>query len=129
MAVSKALKAIVLIVIIVAAVFGVYAAVTFPRTVVSFPVSFTAGITNKHEEFDVPWLHGLVQVEVKVQSGTAMWFAKITSGDEIIWSHHGSGDYVDHWIGISPGRYNFTFWIGGGSLNAEIRVITKGGFW
>jgi len=41
MAMSKSLKAIVLIVIIVAAVFGVYAAVTFPRTVVNFPVSFT----------------------------------------------------------------------------------------
>lgn len=129
MAMSKALKAIVLIVIIVVAVFGVYAAVTFPRTAVSFPASFTAGFTTKREEFDVPWLHGLAQVEVKVQSGTAVWYAKITSGDETIWSHHGSGDYVNHWIEISPGHYNLTFWIGGGSLEAEIRVTTKGGFW
>jgi len=129
MAMSRALKALVLIVIIVAAVFSVYAAVTFPRTVVSFPASFTAGITTKHEKFDVPWLHKLLQVEVNVQSGTAMWYAEITSGDGTIWSHHGSGDYVDHWIVISPGHYNFTFWISGGSLDAEIRVITKGGFW
>lgn len=129
MAMSKVLKAIVLIVIIVVAVFGVYAAVTSPRTVVSIPVAFTAGFTTKREEFDVPWLHGLVQVEVKVQSGTAMWYAKITSGNETIWSHHASGDYVNHWVKISPEHYNFTFWIGGGSLEAEIRVITKGGFW
>ena len=134
MAMSRALKAIVLIVIIVAAAFGVYAAVTFPRTVVSFPVSFTVGAEKEENEFDVPWLHGLLQVEINVQSGTALWSARITSGDEAIWSHTaaqgGQTTYASGWIEISAGRYNFTFrTVGIGSLEGEIKVTTKGGFW
>ncbi len=134
MAMSKALKATVLIVIIVVVAFGVYAAATFPRTAVSFPVSFTVGAEKKEEEFDVPWLHGLAQVEVKVQSGTALWSAKITSGDEAIWSHSatqgGQTTYASEWIEIPAGRCNFTFGtVGIGSLEGEIKVTTKGGFW
>jgi hypothetical protein len=84
---SRVLKATVLIVVIVVAVFGIYAAVTFPKTVVSFPVSFTIGAETKTEKFDVPWLHGSIQVEIKIQSGTALWYAEITSEDKEIWSH------------------------------------------
>jgi ABC-type antimicrobial peptide transport system permease subunit len=134
MAMSRVLKATMLIVIIVVAVFGIYAAVTFPKTVVSFPVSFTIGAETKTEEFDVPWLHGLIQVEIKVQSGTALWYAEMTSGDEKIWSHSaaqgGQTTYTSEWTEISAARYNFTFkTLGIGSLEGEIKVTTKGGFW
>lgn len=134
MVMSRVLKAIMLIVIIVVAVFGAYAAVTFPKTVVSFPVSFTIGAETKTEEFDVPWLHGAIQVEIKVQSGTALWSAEITSGDEKIWSHSaaqgGQTTYTSEWMEISAARCNFTFrTLGIGSLEGEIKVTTKGGFW
>jgi hypothetical protein len=94
----------------------------------------SAGVTYTPKEFDVPWLHGSLQVEIKVQSGTAIWSAKITSGDKEIWSHTapqgGQTTYTSEWIGISTGHYNFTFGtIGVGSLEAEVRVTTKGGFW
>lgn len=135
MAMSRALKAIVLIVIIVVVVFGVYAAVTYPRTVVSFPMSIDGMTAQKEEkEFDVPWLHGSLQVEIKVESGNVLWSAKITSGDEEIWSHvatqGGQTTYTSRWMEIPAGRYKFTFRTAGiGELDAEIKVTTKGGFW
>jgi len=64
---SRIPKATVLVVVIVAVVFGIYAAVAFPKTVVSFPVSFTIGAETKTEEFNVQWLHGSIQVEIKIQ--------------------------------------------------------------
>jgi hypothetical protein len=134
MAMSRVLKATMLIVIIVVAVFGIYAAVTYPRTVVSFPVSFTIGAETKTEEFDVSWLHGSIQVEIKVQSGTALWSAEITSGDEKVWSHSaaqgGQTTWTSDWTKMSAAHYNFTFrTLGIGSLEGEIKVTTKGGFW
>jgi len=43
-------------------------------------------------------------VEIKVQSGTAIWSAKITSGDEEIWSHTtpqgGQTTYTSGWMEI-----------------------------
>lgn len=134
MALSKTLKAVVLIIVIVIAAFVVYAVLTFPRTVVSFPVSFTAGFDTKTEQFDVPILHGQAQVEISVQSGTAIWHAQITSGNETIWSHTtsqtGQTTYASGWQPISTGTYNFMFGtIGIGSLEATVKVTTKGGFW
>jgi hypothetical protein len=134
MAMSRSPKATVLIVVIVAVVFGIYAAVTFPKTVVSFPVAFTIGAETKTEEFNVQWLHGSIQVEIKIQSGTALWSAEITSGDKTIWRHSaaqgGQTTYTSEWTEISAAPYNFTFrTLGIGSLEGEIKVTTKGGFW
>lgn len=131
---SRVPKAIVLIVVILAVVFVIYAAVTFPKTVVSFPVSFTIGAETKTQEFNVPWLHASIQVEIKIQSGTALWSAEITSGDKKIWSHSaaqgGQTTYTSQWTEISTAPYNFTFrTLGIGSLEGEIKVTTKGGFW
>jgi fatty-acid desaturase len=134
MAMSRVLRATVLIVVIVVAVFSIYAAVTLPKTVVSFPVSFTIGAETKTEGFDVSWLHRSIQVEIKIQSGTALWSAEITSGDKKIWSHSaaqgGQTTYTSEWTQISAAPCNFTFrTLGIGSLDGEIKVTTKGGFW
>ncbi len=134
MAFSKTLKGVALIIVIVLAAFVVYAVLTFPRTVVSLPVSLTLGFDTKTEQFDVPILHGQVQVEINVENGTAIWHAQITSGNETIWSYTagqtGQTTLASDWTPISPGSYNFTFGtIGVGSLQATVKVTTKGGFW
>jgi hypothetical protein len=131
---SKALMVAALIVVIVVASVGIYAALTYPRAVVSFPVSFTIGAAVENREFDVPILHSWVQVEVVVSSGTSLWTAKILSQDNILWSHSahqgGQTTYKSEWIELSSGHYNFTFATAGlGSLEAEIKVVSKGGFW
>lgn len=51
---SKTLRTIVLIIMIAAAAFSVYAAATYPRTVVIFQVSFTIGADVGRETFEVP---------------------------------------------------------------------------
>ena len=131
---TKTLRAVVLIAVLVVVALGVYAAITYPKTVVSFPVAFTIGANVEHKEFDMPLLHGWAQVEVIVSSGTALWAANIILQDETIWSHtaHQGGQttYESGWIELPSGHYNFTFATAGlGSLEAEIRVTTKGGFW
>lgn len=131
---SKTMKTILLVVVLVAVVFAVFATLTYPRTVVSFSVAFTIGADRREKEFDVPLLHGLAQVEVRVQSGTALWSAKIESRDDVVWSHSasqgGQTTYTSEWIQLGSGYYNFTFGtLGIGSLEGEIKVTTKGGFW
>jgi hypothetical protein len=112
----------------------VYVILTYPVTVVSFPVSFSIGANTEEKEFNTPLLHGLIQVEVTISSGTTLWSASITQQDEILWDHRATqGDqttYQSGWIQIPGGQYNFTFsTIGFGELQAHIKVTTKGGFW
>jgi len=131
---SNTFMVVILIVVLVLVALGVYAAITYPKTVVSFPVSFTIGADMEHREFEVPLSHGQVQIEVTVSSGTALWTATITQKDETIWSHTAhQGDqttYKSGWIELPSGHYNFTFATAGlGSLEAEIKVTSKGGFW
>jgi hypothetical protein len=131
---KKTLTAVVLIAVLVVVALGVYIALTYPKTGVSFPVSFTWGADVENKEFDVPLLHGWAQVEVIVGSGTTLWTANIINQDETIWSHaaHQGGQttYESGWIELPSGQYNFTFATAGlGSLEAEIKVTTKGGFW
>jgi hypothetical protein len=131
---KKALTAVVLIAVLVVVALGVYAAITYPKTVVSFPVSFTWGADVENKELDVPLLHGWAQVEVIVGSGTTLWTANIIHQNETIWTHaaHQGGQttYKSGWIELPSGHYKFTFATAGlGSLEAEIKVTTKGGFW
>ena len=131
---STGLKIAVLIVILTIATVGVFAAWTYPRTVLSFPASFTLGVQTERKEFNVPVLHSLVQVQVTVSSGTALWEVKILSDDSELWSHRAAqGEqttYNSGWMQIASGNYNFTFaMVGIGSLDAEITVSSKGGFW
>jgi hypothetical protein len=73
-------------------------------------------------------------VEVTVNSGTLLWTAQILSQSETLWTHAthqvGKTTYKSDWIKLSSGHYNFTFvTVGLGSLEADIKVTSKGGFW
>jgi len=132
--ISRALKVIVLIIIVAVAAASLYLLLTFPKSVVSFPVSFTIGADVEHKEFSVPILHEWVQVEVVVNSGNLLWTAKILQQDDVLWNHNAhQGDqttYRSDWVRLQSGDYNFTFATAGiGSLDAEIKVTSKGGFW
>jgi len=131
---SMTIKVLVLMVIILVVFLVAYMTITYPRVIVSFPVSFTVGAYVKRVEFGVPFLHNWIKLEVFVSSGTALWTAKILRKDTALWSHTSSQSdqttYSSEWIKISGGRYNFTFATAGiGPLEAEIRLISKGGFW
>lgn len=131
---SKTLRAAVLTVVVVVVALGIYAIFTYPKTVVSFPVSFTIGADVERREFDMPLLHGWVQVEVVVGSGTTLWNAKILSDNDVFWEHSahqgGQTTYKSGWVELPSGTYNFTFATAGlGSLEAQIKVASKGGFW
>jgi hypothetical protein len=130
---SKTLIGVVIAVLIVAAV-GAFAFLTYPKTVVGFQVSFTIGADVKSREFNVPFLHGRVQVEVVVNSGTSLWTARIAGQNKTFWNHStsqgGQTTYKSEWIELSDGPYTLTFATAGlGSLEAEIKVTSKGGFW
>jgi hypothetical protein len=134
MGMSRALKVIVLVIIVGVASTGLYLLLTFPKSVVSFPVSFTIGADVERREFSVPILHEWVQVEVVVNSGNLLWTAKILQQDDVLWNHNAhQGDqttYRSEWVRLQSGDYNFTFATAGiGSLDAEIRVTSKGGSW
>ena len=111
-----------------------FMALTYPRTVISFPVSFSFGADTEERELNIPLFHGSVQVEVVVNDGTSLWNAKIVRQDEILWSYSthqgGQTTYKSGWIELPTGNYNFTYATAGlGSLDAEIKVVTKGVFW
>jgi uncharacterized membrane protein len=127
----KLAAAVLLIIVVVVAAFS---GLTFPRAVLSFPVSFAVGADVVHKTFEVPELDGVVQVQVAVNSGSALWTAIILSSDSTVWTHRaaqgGQTTYISEWITISTGTYNFSFATAGmGSLSAEITVKAKGGFW
>ncbi len=131
---SRAVTVAVAIIIIVIIVFAVYAALTYPRPVLTIPVSFTAGIDQKNAMFDQSSLDRVVQVQVSVQNGAALWRAQILNGSSVIWSHTASlgeqQSYNSGWIPLQSGQYNFAFGvIGGGSLDATVTLSSKGGFW
>ena len=129
---SKKIVAVVVIAVVVVAVS--YTALTFPRDVVSFPVAFSIGLDRVQQVFDVPILNDKAQVTVAISSGSSLWSATIIdqNGNEL-WSHAtAQGDqttYHSAWIPLPSGRYNFTFATLAGSLNAQISVTSKGGFW
>ena len=119
-------------VVVVVFTLGAYFILTYPRTLISFSISFAFGAKVEEREFDVPILHSRVQVEVIVSSGTSLWSATIENQNSLLWNHTatqgGQTTYTSGWITLSPGQYNFTFsTIGFGSLEAEIKVDSKGG--
>lgn len=131
---TRLLMVVVLIIIIGGAGFGLYIFLTYPRSVVNFPVSFTIGADVEHREFSVPILHEIVQVEVVVNTGNLLWTASILQNGDVLWSHaaHQGGQttYRSDWVRLPSGNYNFTFVTAGiGTLDAEIQVTSKGGFW
>ncbi len=134
MATLRSVIASVAIVIIIIAAFSVYAGVTYPRNTVNIPISFTVGSDSQTEAFSQPFIDNKVQVQVTVQTGTALWHAEIANQDNVVWEHSASQgemtSYSSGWIELSSGSYNFTFrTLGAGSLNAVVTVTSKGGFW
>src|SRR4030042_5668875 len=132
MAKSKAVLTVAAIIIVLAAAFTIYTGATYPRTIVSVPVSFTVGADVTTGGFDQPILNDQVQVQVALQSGAALWEARILSGDQLIWEHSAAQgeqqSYSSGWIKLPSGGYNFTFGtIGLGSLDALATVTSKGG--
>ena len=126
--------ATVIIIIVIVAVFAIYGGLTFPQTVVTVPVSFTAGTDVTSTTFTQSTLDRMAQVQVSVQNGVALWRARILNGDTVVWEHSaGLGEqqsYDSGWIPLAEGTYNFTFGvIGGGSLQATATLSVKGGFW
>ncbi len=112
-------------------IFGLYAALIFPRAV----VDFSAGADQELKQFEVPALHDKAQVQVAVNSGSALWRATImdSSGNEV-WRHDKlQGEqttYTSEWLSLPSGQYNFTFGtLGIGGLQANVKITSKGGFW
>jgi hypothetical protein len=134
MAKLKTVTAVAAIIIILVAAFALYAGATYPRTIVTVPVSFTIGVDATTGDFDQPILNDKVQVQVTVQNGAALWEARILRGDQLVWEHAAAQgeqqSYSSGWIQLPSGSYNFTFGtIGIGSLDATFAVESKGGFW
>jgi uncharacterized membrane protein len=124
---------IVVIVIILVAFFA-YVGWTYTRTVATISFSFAAGVDSRTQAFEQPFLDDKAEVQVSVQSGAALWRARILSGDQVVWEHTAvqgeQQSYSSGWIQLPSKGYNFTFGtIGGGSLEASANVNSKGGFW
>jgi hypothetical protein len=117
------------------AVASIYVIIVFPRAVTDFSVSFTVGVDREERVFEVPLLHDKVQVQVIVDSGSALWRARILDSDENeVWEHtKAQGEqtsYTSDWLDLQSGRYNLVFGtVGIGHLQANVKVMTKGGFW
>src|SRR5512145_374114 len=134
MAKSKTVMAVAASIIVLASALAVYAGATYPRTIVSIPVSFTIGADLTTGGFDQSILNDQTQVQVAVQNGAALWHAQILSGNQVVWEHTAAQgeqqNYSSDWVQLPSGSYNFTFGtIGIGSLDATFSVSSKGGFW
>lgn len=130
----KSILAIIIVTIIVAGDFAIYAGLTYPRTTASIPVSFQVGVDSKTVSFEQPLLVDKAEVQVTVQNGAVLWRARILNGTQVVWEHSAAqGEqerYNSGWIVLPSGSYNFTFGtIGIGSLDAAASVSSKGGFW
>ena len=130
---SRAAKASIAVVVVVLVVSAVYVGVTYPRAILTVPVSFTVGADVISTQFDQPALNNRVKVQVSVESGLALWQARIFDGEQIMWQYAtGQSEqqtYDSGWIDLPSGNYNFTFGAIGGVLDAMVIVSTKGGFW
>ncbi|HIH88920.1 TPA: hypothetical protein HA344_06910 [Candidatus Bathyarchaeota archaeon] len=107
---------------------------TYPRTVLTIPVSLTLGADIVQEDFEIPIMDGAVQVQVIVNSGGALWSADIQRGNSTIFTHRasqgGQTTYTSEWITLGAGTYSFNFaTLSFGSLDAQVTVTVKGGFW
>ncbi len=134
MVLSRLTKSLVAIALLLVVAFALYASVTYPRAVVTIAISFTIGAESKTTPLRQQFLNDKVQVEVSVENGAALWKAQILSGDQVVWTHSAAQgeqqNYNSGWIQLSSGSYNFTFGtIAFGSLNAQVTVASKGGFW
>jgi len=110
-----------------------YCLFTYPRIVLGFPIK-VSGATKTEREFDIPWGHQYLQVEIVIREGRTLWSAKITFGNETVWDGSGATlqtgqtTYTSSWVTVASGHYKFT--IGTlGSFDGDVKISTKGGFW
>ncbi len=130
----QASKGAIVLVAIAVFIVAAFAGLTYPRTVISIPVSLTIGADATTSSLDQPLLCDKVQVRVVVENGAALWRAQILRGDQVLWEHSAAQgeqqSYNSGWIQLPTGAYNFTFGtLGIGSLEAQATVTAKGGFW
>ncbi len=76
---SRLVKGIVIIIMIIAVVSIAFILWTYPRSTLSFPVTFTIGAANQEKVFDVPAFDNSVQVQVKINNGASLWQARHTN--------------------------------------------------
>ena len=132
---SRTLKITAVITITIIAIAVAYTAITFPRTIVNFPVAFSKDLDLTQQEFEVPAFHDKAQAKVTITSGSPLWRAAIINiNGEELWNYSTTAQenqttYYSTWIPLPSQRYNFTFSTINGSLNAEISINSKGGFW
>lgn len=131
---STAVKVLAALLIVIVAAGAIYAALTYPRVILTIPVSLTVGVDIVNKEFDQSAFSNRVQVQVKVSSGSGLWLARILNGTQVLWEHAASQgeqtNYSSGWIELPSGNYNLTFGtVGFGSLDAQITVSSIGGFW
>jgi hypothetical protein len=133
---SRTIKIVAVILVAVIVVTATYTAITFPRAIANFPVAFSVGPDQVKTEFEVPALNDKVQVEVTVPGNSTSWGAAIEDAEGVeLWAYSGPAQgnqttYHSAWTTIPSGRYNFTFLsLTKESLNAEISITCKGGFW
>jgi hypothetical protein len=125
--------AVVVLIAIIATV-ATFLALTQPRTVLSFQVTFSVNGDAANESFEVPAFTDKIQVWVNVSRGDALWSAKILKGETEVFSHQAvQGEqtpYNGGWMTLPQGTYKFNFTtIGLDMLSATIKVTAKGGFW
>ncbi len=128
--VSSIIVAVIVLVLLIAG----FSAWTYPRSVVTIPVSFTIGADVATQTFTVPVVDNAVQLEVTITSGSALWSAEIDQGNTSVFLYRtaqgGQTTYTSEWIIVGAGDYNIRFAaLGAGSLNAQVTVWAKGGFW
>lgn len=114
---------------------GVYAVLAFPRDAIAFSVSFTVGADREEKILRMPILHDKAQIQIDIDSGSALWQVRILDSNENrIWEHtQAQGEqtsYTSDWIDLPSEQYSFVLGtVGIGDLQASIKVTTKGGFW
>ncbi len=134
MAKSRGFAAVTVIILLMIVALVVYAVITYPRNTLTIQVSFTIGADVVTKEFNQPFLDNMVQVQVSVQSGASLWSAQLLNQSQVLWEHAArqgeQTSYKSDWIELPMGNYSFTFkTIGVGSLNAQVTITSKGGFW
>jgi hypothetical protein len=125
---------VILVVVVIIGSLGIVSILTYPRTVIRFPVSFAIGADTKQEALEVSVLHNRVRVNVVVTTGSTWWTAKILQDDTEFWSHSMTQSdqtvFQSDWIELSPGSYNFTYTAASlVVIELEVTVTSKGGFW
>jgi len=127
---SKMIMSAVLIVVILIVSYSFF---TYPRIVLEFPIK-VSGAVKTEREFDIPWGHQYLQVEIVIRESRTLWSAKITFGNETVWDGSGATQqtgqttYTSNWVTATLDNYKFT--IGTlGLFEGDVKITTKGGFW